>query len=103
MLIFKSDLNNVSHVIIDEAHERDVNIDLTLMLMKELIERNKNIRVIIMSATINPEIFQQYFNNCPLISVPGLMYDVKTHYINVGIFYVIFCNYEALLQATFYF
>lgn len=80
-----SDLNGISHVIVDEAHERDMNIDLLLLLLKELIERNSSIRVIIMSATINPEIFQQYFDNCPLISVAGLMYNVETFYINVGI------------------
>lgn len=80
------DLNGISHVIVDEAHERDMNIDMLLMLLKELIERNRTIRVLIMSATINPEIFQQYFNNCPLVSVPGFMYNVNTYYINVSIF-----------------
>lgn len=81
-MLIDPDLNGVSHVIVDEAHERDMNIDLLLLLLKELIERNNDIRVIIMSATINPEIFQKYFNNCPLISVPGLMYNVDTFYIN---------------------
>lgn len=80
-----ADLNNVSHVIIDEAHERDVNIDLLLLLMKDLLQRNEHIRIVIMSATINPELFQHYFNNCPLISVPGITHRVDTFYIEVSV------------------
>lgn len=76
-------LNDLSHVIIDEAHERDVNIDLLLHLMKELLEKNDKIRVVIMSATLNAELFRHYFNNCPLLSIPGFMYNVKTYFIDV--------------------
>lgn len=83
-LFFLLVLNDLSHVIIDEAHERDLNIDLLLLLMKELLEKNDRIRVVIMSATINAELFQQYFNNCPLISIPGFMHNVNTYFIDVS-------------------
>lgn len=85
ILIFFSVLSNISHVFIDEAHERDVNIDLLLLLMKELIEKNDRIRIVIMSATINAELFQNYFNNCPLLCVPGFMHEVKTYFIDVNL------------------
>ena len=78
-------LKDVSHVIIDEAHERNLDTDLLLMLAKELLLRNNKIRIVIMSATINAEFFQLYFDNCPLLSVPvKLMYNVEIHYIDVS-------------------
>lgn len=77
-------LQGISHLIIDEAHERDLNIDLLLMLTRELLKKNDKIRIVIMSATINAEFFQQYYNNCPLLSIPGVMYNVQTHYIDVS-------------------
>ncbi|KAK7601244.1 hypothetical protein V9T40_008685 [Parthenolecanium corni] len=81
-LLLDPGLSNISHVFIDEAHERDVNIDLLLLLMKELIEKNDRIRIIIMSATINAELFQKYFNDCPLLCVPGFMHEVKTYFMD---------------------
>lgn len=66
-------------------HERDLNIDLLLLLMKELIATNDRIRLVIMSATINAELFQKYFDNCPLLAVPGFMYNVNTYFIDVSI------------------
>lgn len=83
-------LSNISHVFIDEAHERDVNIDLLLLLMKELIEKNDRIRIIIMSATINAELFQKYFNDCPLLCVPGFMHEVKTYFMDVSMKIILF-------------
>lgn len=49
------DLKGVSHVIVDEAHERGVDTDLLICLLRDLLERNKTIKVILMSATINGE------------------------------------------------
>lgn len=50
-------------VIVDEAHERGIQIDLLLLLMKKALKLNPNLKLIIMSATINPEIFANYFKN----------------------------------------
>lgn len=87
-------------MIIDEAHERDLNIDLLLMLTKELLERNDRIRIIVMSATINAEFFQQYYNNCPLLSIPGFMYNVQTHYIDVSWVMLVFSH--LILSLRYY-
>nr|XP_054752166.1 ATP-dependent RNA helicase DHX30-like [Lytechinus pictus] len=75
------DLTGISHVIVDEVHERDVNTDFLLVLLKNALERNKNVKLILMSASINPGLFSKYFNNCPMINVPGFMYPVKEYFL----------------------
>ncbi|CAG2120030.1 unnamed protein product, partial [Medioppia subpectinata] len=74
-------LKGVSHVIIDEVHERDVITDFLLVLMKRSLELNPNLRVILMSASMNAQLFANYFN-CHLIEVPGRCYQVKHLYLN---------------------
>lgn len=55
-------LSDYNCVIIDEAHERQINIDLLLLLLKEVVKKRNNFKLIIMSATINTEIFKKYYN-----------------------------------------
>ena len=73
-------------VIIDEAHERGIQIDLLLLLMKKALKINPNLKLIIMSATINPEIFANYFKHdfkYKLIEVSGALtnYPVQIKYL----------------------
>ncbi|WRT67429.1 uncharacterized protein IL334_004400 [Kwoniella shivajii] len=70
------DLLGVSHVVVDEAHERGVDTDLLICLLRDLLERNKTIKVILMSATIN-----DYFNGCPSLTIPGFTHPVTDHYL----------------------
>ena len=55
-------LSDYNCVIIDEAHERQINIDLLLLLLKQVVKKRKDFKLIIMSATINTEIFKKYYN-----------------------------------------
>lgn len=71
-------LTGASHVILDEAHERDINIDILLVLLRRALALNPKLRVIVMSATINAELFQKYFNDAPMLHVPGFTYPVKS-------------------------
>ena len=57
------ELKDFDGVIIDEAHERKVQIDIMLLLLKNVLEKRKDFKLIIMSATINAEIFEKYFEN----------------------------------------
>nr|XP_031839970.1 ATP-dependent RNA helicase DHX30-like isoform X2 [Nomia melanderi] len=73
-------LENLSHIIIDEAHERTVEIDVLLGIVKQLLNDKPSLKLIIMSATINVDILQKYFS-CDVIEIPGQIYPVKTHFL----------------------
>lgn len=75
------DLSHISYLVIDEVHERDINCDLLLSLTKDLLKRNSRIRVILMSATIEADLFSRYFLNAPIIRVEGAVYPVAVHYL----------------------
>lgn len=75
-------MSNITHIIIDEVHERDKFSDFLLISLKEGLHLNPNIKIILMSATIDSDLFTKYFNDCPLIQVPGRMYDVETFYLD---------------------
>lgn len=55
-------LDTITHVILDEVHERDVDIDFTMVILKHLLSAKKNkFKLVLMSATINTELFSHYF------------------------------------------
>ncbi|KAF5368409.1 hypothetical protein D9758_002162 [Tetrapyrgos nigripes] len=74
-------LKDVSHIIVDEVHERSVDGDLLLLELKELLKSNPKLKVILMSATINHETFVKYFNNAPLLTIPGFTHPVTDVYL----------------------
>lgn len=74
-------LTGCSHVIIDEAHERKIDVDILLTLLRRIIAKNKDLKLIIMSATLNAEKFQNYFN-CVSLDVPGRLYPVRMHFMD---------------------
>lgn len=74
-------LEGVSHVIVDEVHERDVNTDFLLILLKGIQKQNRQLRLVLMSATGDNQRFSQYFGDCPVVKVPGFMYPVKEYYL----------------------
>jgi len=76
-LVNDSFLDGVSHVMIDEVHERDINTDFLLILLRDLLRKRNNLRVILMSATLDAESFGKYFSSgdddevvVPVLSVP---------------------------------
>ncbi|KAK2461453.1 hypothetical protein APHAL10511_005916 [Amanita phalloides] len=73
--------HNVSHVIVDEVHERSVDNDVLLLALKEILRGNHNLHVVLMSATINYEKFSQYFNNAPVLQIPGFSHPVTDYYL----------------------
>lgn len=77
-------LNQYDTLIVDEAHERSLNIDFTLGLLRMLLQKRRDLKVIITSATIDTQKFSQAFNNAPIIEVSGRMYPVKTLYDDSG-------------------
>ena len=67
-------------LIIDEAHERSLNIDFILGYLRELLPKRPGLKVIITSATIDPQRFSRHFNNAPIIEVSGRTYPVEVRY-----------------------
>ncbi len=74
------DLSEYNAIIIDEAHERSLNIDFLLGYLKSLLARRKDLKLIVTSATIDTEAFSRHFSNAPIIEVSGRLYPVEVIY-----------------------
>ncbi|CAN9511472.1 unnamed protein product [Ophioblennius macclurei] len=70
-------LSSVSHLVLDEIHERNLQSDVLLVIVKDLLSVRDDLKVILMSATLNAEKFSKYFGNCPMIHIPGLTFPVE--------------------------
>ncbi|KAF9270217.1 P-loop containing nucleoside triphosphate hydrolase protein [Marasmius fiardii PR-910] len=87
----RNSLDDVTHLVVDEVHERDVDTDLLLVVLKRLLAdrkaREKPIKIILMSATIDPTLFQQYFMDdegrpAKVVEVPGRAFPVERHFLD---------------------
>ncbi len=73
-------LSKYSVLMIDEAHERSLNIDFVLGLVKRILKERSDFRVIVSSATMNTQIFSEYFGNAPIVSIDTVTYPVAMIY-----------------------
>uniref|UniRef100_A0A0A9XFQ3 RNA helicase n=1 Tax=Lygus hesperus TaxID=30085 RepID=A0A0A9XFQ3_LYGHE len=76
------ELEKYSVVMIDEAHERTISTDILLGLIKEICKLRSDLKVLISSATLDSEKFSKYFNDAPIIQIPGRLYPVDIYYTN---------------------
>lgn len=77
MLICKvqdPNLTGISHLLVDEIHERGMNEDFLLIILRDLLPQRPDLRLILMSATINADLFSKYFGNAPTIHIPVLLF-----------------------------
>ena len=73
-------LSRYSVVMVDEAHERSLNIDFVLGLLKRVLAARKDFKVIVSSATMNTEVFSSYFDGCPIVTIDTITYPVTVVY-----------------------
>lgn len=74
-------LHGISHVVVDEIHERDINTDFVLVILRDMIQAYPNLRVVLMSATIDTQMFTEYFGNCPIVEIEGRSFPVQEYYL----------------------
>lgn len=70
MQIEDPNLSGVSHLLVDEIHERGMNEDFLLIILRDLLPRRPDLRLVLMSATINADMFSTYFGNAPTMHIP---------------------------------
>uniref|UniRef100_A0A3B4B280 Putative ATP-dependent RNA helicase DHX57 n=1 Tax=Periophthalmus magnuspinnatus TaxID=409849 RepID=A0A3B4B280_9GOBI len=81
----EADLKGVTHVIVDEVHERTEESDFLLLVLKDLIVQRPDLKIILMSATLNASLFSEYFYNCPTVHIPGRTYPVEQFFLEDAI------------------
>lgn len=74
-------LADVSHVIVDEVHERSVQSDFLLVILKEILQKRSDLHLILMSATVDSDKFSTYFTHCPILRISGRSYPVEVFHL----------------------
>lgn len=92
-----SSLSRYSVIMLDEAHERSINTDILFGLIKAACRKRADLRVIVTSATLNIDKFSDYFNNCPVIRIPGRMFPVDIYHSKTKQIMVCFCIHFYLI------
>ncbi|XP_010552096.1 PREDICTED: DExH-box ATP-dependent RNA helicase DExH1 isoform X1 [Tarenaya hassleriana] len=80
-LVQDPNLTGISHLLVDEIHERGMNEDFLLIILHDLLPRRPDLRLILMSATINADMFSTYFGNAPTMHIPGFTFPVSEFFL----------------------
>ncbi|TWU71680.1 hypothetical protein ED733_001698 [Metarhizium rileyi] len=81
MLEGSNDLREVTHLVLDEVHERSIDSDFLLIVLKRLMTKRKDLKVVLMSATVDAERFSAYLDGAPILNVPGRTFPVDVRYL----------------------
>mmetsp|Transcript_13683 Transcript_13683/g.20734 ORF Transcript_13683/g.20734 Transcript_13683/m.20734 type:complete len:1116 (-) Transcript_13683:7-3354(-) len=75
--LFSEDLDQYSCIIMDEAHERSLNTDVLFGLLKKVVSKRRDIKLIVTSATMDSDKFSNFFGSCPIYHIPGRTFPVE--------------------------
>lgn len=81
MLEGSNELREITHLVLDEVHERSIDSDFLLIVLKKLLAKRKDLKVVLMSATVDAERFSKYFGGARVLNVPGRTFPVKVNYL----------------------
>ena len=81
MLEGSEDLGDITHLVLDEIHERSIDSDFLLIVLRKLLKRRSDLKIVLMSATVNAERFSDYLGGAPIVNVPGRTFPVETKYL----------------------
>lgn len=81
MLEGSNDLKDITHLVLDEVHERSIDSDFLLIVLKKLLLRRKDLKVVLMSATVDAERFSNYLGGAPVLNVPGRTFPVRVQFL----------------------
>lgn len=85
MLEGSNDLREVTHLVLDEVHERSIDSDFLLIVLKRLMIQRKDLKVVLMSATVDADRFSAYLGGAPILNVPGRTFPVEVRYLEDAI------------------
>lgn len=81
MLEGSNELKEITHLVLDEVHERSIDSDFLLIVLKRLLLKRKDLKVVLMSATVDAERFSKYLGGAPVLNVPGRTFPVQVKYL----------------------
>ena len=81
MLEGSNDLKDITHIVLDEVHERTIDSDFLLIVLRKLMNRRPDLKAVLMSATVDAERFSKYLDGAPVLNVPGRTFPVKVKYL----------------------
>lgn len=85
MLEGSNELREITHLVLDEVHERSIDSDFLLIVLKKLMLRRKELKVVLMSATVDAKKFSDYLGGAPVLNVPGRTFPVQVKYLEDAI------------------
>ncbi|XP_023679147.2 ATP-dependent RNA helicase dhx29 isoform X1 [Paramormyrops kingsleyae] len=74
-------LSSLTHIIVDEVHERSVQSDFLLIILRDILQKRPDLRLVLMSATVDCDKFAGYFGRCPVVTIPGRTFPVQVFHL----------------------